>query len=60
MMTYPLHIISCSTVLHSQHNQSKLITLVGFYSYGEILPFRLGAKYELHNQTMTITTFSEI
>jgi hypothetical protein len=35
-------------------------TLAGFYSYGEISPFTPGAKCELHNQTMTITTFSEI
>jgi len=34
--------------------------LTGFYSYGEISPFTPGAKCELHNQTMTITTFSEI
>ncbi|MFH0996244.1 MAG: FIST N-terminal domain-containing protein [Pseudomonadota bacterium] len=33
--------------------------LTGFYSYGEISPFKPGAKCELHNQTMTITTFSE-
>ncbi|GAK59775.1 hypothetical protein U27_06760 [Candidatus Vecturithrix granuli] len=33
--------------------------LTGFYSYGEISPFTLGSKCELHNQTMTITTFSE-
>jgi len=33
--------------------------LTGFYSYGEIAPFRPGAKCELHNQTMTITTFYE-
>jgi len=33
--------------------------LTGFYSYGEIAPFMPGAKCELHNQTMTITTFSE-
>ena len=32
----------------------------GFYSYGEISPFNPAAKCELHNQTMTITTFSEI
>jgi hypothetical protein len=31
----------------------------GFYSYGEISPFTPGAKCELHNQTMTITTFAE-
>jgi hypothetical protein len=33
--------------------------LTGFYSYGEISPFEPAAKCELHNQTMTITTFSE-
>jgi len=31
----------------------------GFYSYGEISPFTPSARCELHNQTMTITTFSE-
>ncbi|OYU97704.1 MAG: hypothetical protein CFE21_05290 [Bacteroidetes bacterium B1(2017)] len=35
-------------------------TLCGFYSYGEISPFSNDAKCELHNQTMTITTFKEI
>ncbi|MDD4957605.1 MAG: FIST N-terminal domain-containing protein [Candidatus Omnitrophica bacterium] len=35
-------------------------TLTGFYSYGEISPFTPGAKCELHNQTMTITTFGEV
>lgn len=35
-------------------------TITGFYSYGEIAPFISGAKCELHNQTMTITTFSEV
>lgn len=34
--------------------------LTGFYSYGEISPFARGGRCELHNQTMTITTFSEI
>jgi hypothetical protein len=34
--------------------------LAGFYSYGEISPFTPLGKCELHNQTMTITTFSEI
>lgn len=33
--------------------------LTGFYSYGEISPFTPDAKCELHNQTMTITTFAE-
>ncbi len=33
--------------------------LAGFYSYGEISPFTPSARCELHNQTMTVTTFSE-
>jgi hypothetical protein len=33
--------------------------LAGFYSYGEICPFGAVTQCELHNQTMTITTFSE-
>jgi hypothetical protein len=32
----------------------------GFYSYGEISPLMPGVKCDLHNQTMTITTFAEI
>lgn len=31
---------------------------IGFYSYGEISPFGLG-NCELHNQTMTLTMYSE-
>jgi hypothetical protein len=34
--------------------------ITGFYSYGEIAPFFDEVKCELHNQTMTITTLSEI
>ena len=34
--------------------------MVGFYSYGEIAPFRPDARCDLHNQTMTVTTFTEI
>ncbi len=35
-------------------------TISGFYSYGEICPFSKKLQScELHNQTMTITTFSE-
>ena len=34
--------------------------LIGFYSYGELSPFNPGSKCQLHNQTMTITTFLEI
>ena len=32
---------------------------VGFYSYGEISPSLAGGVSELHNQTMTVTVFSE-
>jgi hypothetical protein len=32
---------------------------VGFYSYGEISPAVAGGSSELHNQTMTVTVFSE-
>ncbi|MEO6711527.1 MAG: FIST N-terminal domain-containing protein [Planctomycetota bacterium] len=32
---------------------------IGFYSYGEISPFATG-RCDLHNQTMTLTTISEI
>jgi hypothetical protein len=32
--------------------------LVGFYSYGEIAP-GVGGACDLHNQTMTVTTFAE-
>jgi hypothetical protein len=34
--------------------------LTGFYSYGEISPLKDSVKCDLHNQTMTITAFSEI
>ena len=33
--------------------------LTGFYSYGEICPASPNANCQLHNQTMTITTFAE-
>ena len=32
---------------------------VGFYSYGEISPAVPGGASDLHNQTMTVTVFSE-
>lgn len=35
-------------------------TIAGFYSYGEISPFVRGARCELHNQTMSLTSFAEI
>lgn len=34
-------------------------SITGFYSYGELSPFNPNTNCELHNQTMTITTFSE-
>jgi hypothetical protein len=34
--------------------------ITGFYSYGEMAPFLNDTKCELHNQTMTVTTFKEI
>ena len=34
--------------------------MTGFYSYGEISPFKPGVKCGFHNQTMTITTFTEM
>lgn len=34
-------------------------SITGFYSYGEISPFTPNARCELHNQTMTVTTFAE-
>lgn len=33
--------------------------ITGFYSYGEIAPFGEFSACQLHNQTMTITSFSE-
>jgi hypothetical protein len=35
------------------------VAMTGFYSYGELCPFAADGSCELHNQTMTITTFSE-
>ena len=35
-------------------------TQTGFYSYGELAPFDRDSSCELHNQTMTITSFSEL
>ena len=36
------------------------IPVAGFYSYGEISPFNEGGSCQLHNQTMTITSFYEL
>ncbi|MBK7207205.1 MAG: FIST C-terminal domain-containing protein [Elusimicrobia bacterium] len=35
------------------------VPAAGFYSYGEISPLKPQGRCELHNQTMTITTFAE-
>ena len=43
--------------VHDTLGSDTLIT--GFYSYGEISPFSGNTRCELHNQTMTITTFNE-
>lgn len=45
-------------VIRDQLGNKTILT--GFYSYGEIAPFSHSSRSELHNQTMTITTFSEI
>ncbi len=37
----------------------KLTKQIGFYSYGEISPYATG-HCDLHNQTMTLTTISEV
>jgi hypothetical protein len=37
----------------------KRTVMSGFYSYGELAPFNNTVKCQLHNQTMTITTFTE-
>lgn len=38
----------------------KQTPVAGFYSYGEISPFNEGGSCQLHNQTMTITSFYEL
>lgn len=40
-------------------NYGNKTAIAGFYSYGEISPSDNFMKCELHNQTMTITTFTE-
>jgi hypothetical protein len=34
--------------------------ITGFYSYGELAPAANGQPCDLHNQTMTVTLFSEM
>ncbi|HEX4924884.1 MAG TPA: FIST C-terminal domain-containing protein, partial [Bdellovibrionales bacterium] len=41
-------------------NMPENFKQVGFYSYGEISPYVSGAGCELHNQTMTLTSFAEV
>lgn len=36
------------------------VALAGFYSNGEIAPVMVGGQSELHNQTITVTTFAEV
>jgi len=43
-------------VISSIGNQAKIM---GFYSYGEMAPFAGQQECKLHNQTMTLTLFSE-
>jgi len=44
-------------VVRAIYGETTVMT--GFYSYGEIAPSLNSLKCELHNQTMTITTFTE-
>jgi hypothetical protein len=43
-----------------RHALGGAAVMTGFYSYGEIGPFALGSRCELHNQTMTVTTLTEL
>lgn len=36
------------------------VPIAGFYSYGELAPFLEGEAGQLHNQTMTLTLFTEL
>ena len=42
---------------HAVLGEQAVVT--GFYSYGEISPFVPNGRCDLHNQTMTVTTFAE-
>lgn len=37
----------------------RAAAMAGFYSYGELGPFDTASRCQLHNETMTVTTFSE-
>ncbi|WP_421807621.1 FIST signal transduction protein [Flagellimonas sp.] len=41
------------------HVVGDAVTVSGFYSYGEMAPFAGQSSCKLHNQTMTLTLFSE-
>jgi hypothetical protein len=43
-----------------QERLGPLFSIAGFYSYGELAPFSNVDRCRLHNQTMTLTTLSEI
>ena len=42
-----------------RENLGPTAAIAGFYSYGELAPFRDIARCQLHNQTMTLTTLTE-
>jgi hypothetical protein len=42
-----------------QEKLGSSTTIAGFYSYGEMAPFRDILQCQLHNQTMTLTTIYE-
>lgn len=46
-------------VLAAQEELGQDCTVAGFYTYGGLSPFGVGTACELHNQTITVTTFSE-
>jgi hypothetical protein len=46
-------------VLAAEEVLDKNCAVSGFYTYGGLSPFGVGTPCELHNQTMTITAFSE-
>lgn len=46
-------------LMAAKHIFGDKTSMAGFYSYGELSPLNKGSNCELHNQTMTITTFTE-
>jgi hypothetical protein len=47
-------------VLAAEEVLDENCAVSGFYTYGGLSPFGVGTPCELHNQTMTITAFSEL